>query len=121
MTKPAVSSSFRYTIRELTRPEGSEAVDRQTVSGWCTPLACACVNQVWNCVNGELGSNWSLSRAPLVYCSACELVLSFAGATMMLHCKSLTHLRTRGMMSPRLGGYNTYQLRCVLWRMESHF
>lgn len=34
-----------------------------------------------NCVNGEDGSSCERSSAPLVYCSACELVLSFAGAT----------------------------------------
>lgn len=80
MTKPLVSSSLRYTIRAETRPEGREAVERQTVSGWWTSLAWACVNHVWNCVKG-FGSSWFLSSEPLVYCSAWQFVLSFAGAT----------------------------------------
>jgi hypothetical protein len=69
-----------YTIRAETRPEGKDAVERQTVSGWNTPLDCAWLNQLLNCVKG-LESSWGRSREALVYCSACELVLSFAGAT----------------------------------------
>jgi hypothetical protein len=34
-------------------------------------------------VNGDLGSSWESSREPLIYWSAWELVLSFAGATIV--------------------------------------
>jgi hypothetical protein len=80
MTNPFASSSFRYTIRAETRPEGRDAVERQTVSGWCTPFCWARVNQLWNWVKGE-ESSWERERAALVYWSAWEFVLSFAGAT----------------------------------------
>lgn len=69
-------------MREDTRPEGREAVERQTVSGWCTEDTWACLNQVWNCARGS-ESSCDRSSAPLVYCSACAFVLSFAGATAM--------------------------------------
>jgi hypothetical protein len=39
-------------MRELTRPEGKEAVDKVTVSGtW--PRSCGDVNHEWNWVNGS--------------------------------------------------------------------
>jgi hypothetical protein len=69
-------------MRALTRPEGKEAVERQAVSGWCTPFCCAVVNQLWNWIKGEEWSSWSSERAPLVYWSAWELVLSLAGETV---------------------------------------
>lgn len=68
-------------MRAETRPEGREAVERQTVSGWCTPWAWACVNQVWNWVKGDEGSSCERSSAPFVYWSAWEFVWSLAGAT----------------------------------------
>ena len=68
-------------MRAETRPEGREAVDRQTVSGWWTPEDWAAVNQVWNWVKGDAGSSWEREREPFVYWSAWEFVLSFAGAT----------------------------------------
>lgn len=37
---------------------------------------------MWNWVKGEVGSSWERVREPFVYCSAWELVLSFAGATL---------------------------------------
>ena len=62
-------------------PEGREAVERQTVSGWWTePVVRAWVNQVWNWVNGEEES-WCLSRVPFVYWSACCVSVELAGAT----------------------------------------
>lgn len=67
-------------------PEGREAVERQTVSGWGTwPLVRACVNQVWNCVKG-LGWSWERSRRPLVYWSAWVVVVGWApaGATVQV-------------------------------------
>lgn len=78
-----MSSSFKYTIRALTRPEGREAVERQSVSGWWTPEVCAVVNQLWNWVKGE-GESWVRVREDLVYCSAWAWVLLFAGATVVV-------------------------------------
>ena len=84
MTNPLSSSSFKYTIRALTRPEGSDAVERHTVSGWWTDDFWASVNQVLNCLKGELGSSCDSSSAPFVYCSACAFDLSSAGATVCM-------------------------------------
>lgn len=68
-------------MRADTRPEGREAVERQTVSGWWTAWDWACWNQVWNWVKGETGSSCERERASFVYWSAWEFVLSLAGAT----------------------------------------
>ncbi len=56
-------------------------MEKQTVSGWCTPEVRACVNQVWNCVKGD-GCNWWRERLFLVYWSAWKVVLVPAGATV---------------------------------------
>ena len=61
-------------------PEGSEAVERQTVSGWCTPEVWAVRNQAWNWVNGE-GESWCRSRVPFRYWSAWAELFWPAGAT----------------------------------------
>ncbi|KAL8769450.1 MAG: hypothetical protein Q9194_005427, partial [Teloschistes cf. exilis] len=68
--------------REETAPEGSEQVERQTVSGWWTrAVSRAWVNQAWNWVKGEEGWSWVREREFLVYWSACGEVLVPAGAT----------------------------------------
>lgn len=55
-------------------------MERQTVSGWCTRLCCALVNQVWNWVRGE-GESCERERVERVYWVAWAEVREPAGAT----------------------------------------
>ena len=56
-------------MRELTRPDGSEAVERVHVSG--TVLASAGLeNQLLNCVKGDESSSERV-RVPDLNCAAC--------------------------------------------------
>lgn len=56
-------------MRELTRPEGRWAVERQHVSG-TVPCRAEEVNQAWNWVNG-LESSWERVRAEDLNWAAC--------------------------------------------------
>jgi hypothetical protein len=57
-------------MRELTRPEGKEAVDKVTVSGtW--PRSCGDVNHEWNWVNGS-GERSERRRRESENCAARE-------------------------------------------------
>lgn len=67
-------------MRAETRPEGREAVERVTVSGWWTGWDWAVVNQAWNWSRGE-GRRSVREREPLVYCSAWEEEADVPGAT----------------------------------------
>lgn len=61
---------------------GREQVERQTVSGWWTPLERAAENQVWNWVKG-LGERDERERVERVYWSAWWVVVELAGATVL--------------------------------------
>ena len=82
-------------MRALTRPEGSSAVERVTVSGWWTFSAVACLNQVSNWVKGE-ASSWEISREPFVYCWAWGESFVPPGAKMCL--ETIVRADVGGMM-----------------------
>lgn len=71
MTNPRESSSFRYTIRLDTRPEGRDAVDRVQVSG-TVEARDGSLNQLWNWVKGEVGSRAERCRGEEVNWAARE-------------------------------------------------
>ena len=64
----------------MIRPEGNEAVERQTVSGEGMEADWARANHAWNCSRG-LETRSLRSKAPTLNWSACALVAEPDGAT----------------------------------------
>ena len=67
-------------MRLETRPEGREAVERQTVSGWKTEEVWAELYQLWNWAMG-LGERSLREREESVNCSATVVEGDEVGAT----------------------------------------
>lgn len=100
-------------------PEGSDAVERQTVSGWCTPEDWALRNQAWNWVKGE-GESWDRSRVPFLYWSAWAESFWPAGATVLgrrvsfgLDEVGLEMGRRRGRRRGKGHAREAYRLACL--------